>query len=187
LTIIGVLIVTGTKGSSLPSSILLWTHLPTKNPMNQHMIPKPRILHTMSVAIFPVNSVMMNGLLLTPDLNERMSHISLLKIPPKLTVMIENVFRWYGYEGFSPVYSLPFRVEDITRSDIEQWKYLIVDQEQGIPAALQSPAVERRSIERGVVPGTALGKPGIVVEPCSCCCCSLCRACCCWTCGSGSW
>lgn len=49
-----------------------------------------------------------------PDLNERMSHVSLLKIPPKFILMIENVFRWYGYEGFSPVYSLPFQVEDVT-------------------------------------------------------------------------
>jgi hypothetical protein len=57
-----------------------------------------------------------------PDLYERVSHVSLLKIPPKLTVMIENVFTWYGCGDISPVYSMPFRVDSVTAIDIDRWK-----------------------------------------------------------------
>jgi hypothetical protein len=57
-----------------------------------------------------------------PDFGQRISHVSPLKIPGKLTAMIQNVFIWYGYEDCPPVYRMPFKVEDITMSEIHSWE-----------------------------------------------------------------
>jgi hypothetical protein len=39
--------------------------------------------------------------------NLRISHVSWDKIPDRLVRMFCNIFSWYGYQDYHPIYSIP--------------------------------------------------------------------------------
>jgi hypothetical protein len=50
-----------------------------------------------------------------------MSHVAWEKIHAKLCDMFHNLFAWYGYQEYLPVYLMPFTISPIQTLVVQSW------------------------------------------------------------------